>query len=274
MIKKILLLAAALATSSFATWDYFSLLQNNQGSVKAGLYYDTDHDWSQMGFNVGARMNLSPQFELSIHSFGYQLWGETDCDNCEEGGGGLRDLAIGARFALDPELYFFLDFNLPIGKDKKTGLGRTPPSKKEMFLYFGGQHHKAIESIKGASYGAEAGIFWGFEHHDLERGLEVRFGGEFDYTLPSAPVTLLLGGQIWLRIFESEDHDRDLNDDWSQQYKIWIGADFAVNNQISIKGKVIARSQDLKHRSDETNLRRVEMEGDATGFTVDVEFKF
>ena len=124
MIKKILLLAAALATSSFATWDYFSLLQNNQGSVKAGLYYDTDHDWSQMGFNVGARMNLSPQFELSIHSFGYQLWGETDCDNCEEGGGGLRDLAIGARFALDPELYFFLDFNLPIGKDHKRNFGR------------------------------------------------------------------------------------------------------------------------------------------------------
>lgn len=274
MIKKVLLLAAAVATSSFATWDYFGLLQNSQGSFRAGLYYDMDDDWSQMGLKVGARMNVAPQLELSLQGFGYQLWGEEDCKDCEEGGSGLRDLTIGARYALDPELYFFLDFNLPIGKDKKTGLGRTPPSKKEMFLYFGGQHHKAIESIKGASYGAEAGIFWGFEHHDLERGLEVRFGGEFDYTLPSAPVTLLLGGQIWLRVFESEDHDRDLNDDWSQQYKIWIGADFAVNNQISIKGKVIARSQDLKHRSDETNLRRVEMEGDATGFTVDVEFKF
>ena len=276
MIKKIVLLAAAIATSSFATWDYFSLLQNNQGSVKAGLYYDMDDDWSQMGLKVGARMNLAPQLELSLQGFGYQLWGEEDCKDCEEGGSGLRDLTIGARYALDPELYFFLDFNLPIGKDKKTGYGRTPPSKKEMFLYVGAQHTQAIESIKGAAYGAEAGVFWGFEHHDLERGLEVRVGGEFDYTLPTAPVTLLLGGQIWFRLFESEYKDKDLHDDWSQQYKIWLGADFAVNNQISIKGKVIARSQDLKSKNftDERAGQGIEMEGDATGFTVDVEFKF
>ena len=70
--------------------------------------------------------------------------------------------------------------------------------------------------------------------------------------------------------------DKDLRDDWSQQYKIWIGADFAVNNQISIKGKVIARSHYLKTKKfeDERNGQRIEMEGDATGFTVDVEFKF
>ena len=74
MIKKVLLLAAALATSSFATWDYFSLLQNNHGSIKAGLYYDMDDDWSQMGIKVGARMNIAPQLELSVQSFGYQFW--------------------------------------------------------------------------------------------------------------------------------------------------------------------------------------------------------
>ena len=145
-----------------------------------------------------------------------------------------------------------------------------------MSLYFGAQHTQTIEAIKGAAYGAEAGVFWGFEHHDLERGLELRVGGEFDYTLPTAPVTLLIGGQIWFRVFESEYKDKDLRDDWSQQYKIWLGADFAVNKQISIKGKVIARSQDLKTKNfaDERNGQRIDMEGDATGFTVDVEFKF
>jgi len=279
MIKKILLLAAAVATSSFATWDYFNLLQNSQGSIKGGLYYDWDDDWSQMGLKAGARMNLTPQLELSLQGFGYQLWGETECGAaCEEGGSGLRDLTIGARFALDPELFAFLDFNLPIGKDKKTGLGRTPPSKNEMFLYFGIQHTKVIESIKGATYGAEAGVFWGFEHHDLERGLEIRGGGEFDYALPTAPVTLLIGGEIWLRLFESEYNDKDLGDDWSQQYKIWLGADFAVNEKISIKGKIIVRSQDLKTKkfaADDPRIgQRIDMEGDAKGFTVDVEFKF
>ena len=69
MFKKILLLTAAIVTSSFATWDYFGLLQNNSGSVKTGLYYDWDGDWSQMGLKVGARVNIVPQFELSFQSF-------------------------------------------------------------------------------------------------------------------------------------------------------------------------------------------------------------
>ena len=79
MFKKIILLAAVIASYSFATWDYFGLLQNSQGSFKAGLYYDTDDDWSQMGLRVAARMNVTPQFELSLQGFGYQFWGETDC---------------------------------------------------------------------------------------------------------------------------------------------------------------------------------------------------
>ena len=95
MFKKILLLTAAIVTSSFATWDYFGLLQNNSGSVKTGLYYDWDGDWSQMGLKVGARVNIVPQFELSFQSFGYQFWGEKECDednNCgyADGGKGLR----------------------------------------------------------------------------------------------------------------------------------------------------------------------------------------
>ncbi len=276
MIKKVLLLAAALVTSSFATWDYFGLLQNNQGSIKAGLYYDKDDDWSQMGLKVGARFNISPKFELSLQSFGYQFWSETDCDACEEGGNGIRDLMIGGRFAMTPMVNLFLDFNLPIGREKYDGLGTTPPSHHEIFLYFGAQIHNDIASIKGAAFGTEAGVFWGFEHHKQERGLELRIGGELDYTLPSAPVTLLIGGQLWLRLFRSEydngNKDVSLHDDWSNQWKFWVGAEFAVTNQILIKGKIIARSEDIKRKSKDPFT--INMEGDAVGFTLDVEFKF
>ena len=169
MIKKVILLAALIATYSFATWDYFGLLQNNQGSIKAGLYYDKDDDWSQMGLKVGARFNVSPKFELSLQSFGYQFWSETDCDACEDGGNGIRDLMIGGRFAMTPMVNLFLDFNLPIGREKYDGLGTTHPSHHEMFLYFGAQIHNDIASIKGAAFGTEAGVFWGFEHHKQER---------------------------------------------------------------------------------------------------------
>ena len=181
-------------------------------------------------------------------------------------------MIIGARYALDPELYFFLDFNLPIGRERNDGT--TPPSQGEIFLYFGAQHNKAIDAIKGASYGTEAGIFWGFEHHDLERGLELHLGAEFDYKLPSAPLTLLVGTQFWLRIFESEDHDKDLRDDWSDQWKFWVGANFELNKNIALNGQIILRSQDLNHRKNNEGFREVPMEGDALGFALDMEFKF
>jgi hypothetical protein len=146
-----------------------------------------------------------------------------------------------------------------------------------MYLYFGAQHHNNINSIKGAAYGTEAGVFWGFEHHNLERGLELRLGGEFDYTLPSAPLTLMVGGQFWLRLFKSEyyngNKDVDLHDDWSNQFKFWIGATFNINDNMSLNGQIIARSQDLKKKAKDNGVQ-IGMEGDALGFTLDMEFKF
>ena len=277
MIKKVLLLAAALATSSFATWDYFGIPQNSMGSVKGGMYYDWDGDWSQMGLKVAGRFNIAPTFELSVQGFGYQVWGETDCAGCEEGGNGIRDLVIGGRYALSSMVNVFIDFNLPIGKDKKNTLGRTPPSNHEMFLYFGGQFHNDIPALKGGSFGTEAGFFFGFEHHNKERGLELRLGGEFDYNIPSSPVTALIGGQLWIRLFRSEYDNGvkevNLHDDWSNQFKFWVGANIAVNEQISINAQIIARSQDLKKKSADNNVT-INMEGDALGLAADVEFKF
>ena len=282
MFKKVILLAAAIATSSFATWDYFALPQNSQGSFKAGVYYDTDDDWSQMGLRVGARMVIAPNFELSLQGFGYQFWGESECDkndNCgyADGGNGLRDLVIGGRYALNPMLNLFIDFNLPIGRDKYDGPGTSAPSSNEIYLYFGAQLHNDIKSMKGASFGAEGGAFWGFRHDDKERGLEFHLGGEFDYQLPSAPVTVYLGGQFWFRLFRSEYNNGNksnakLHDDFSTQFKFWFGANLALTDQVSLNGQIIARSQNLKKKAvDGTSIG---MEGDAIGFSLDIEFKF
>ena len=99
-------------------------------------------------------------------------------------------------------------------------------------------------------------------------------GAEFAYKLPSAPLTLLVGTQFWLRIFESEDHDKDLRDDWSDQWKFWFGANFELNKNIALNGQIILRSQDLNHRKNNEGFREVPMEGDALGFALDMEFKF
>ena len=47
MFKKIAMACAFIATASFATWDYYPVLEAGKGSFAGGLYYDWHHDWSQ-----------------------------------------------------------------------------------------------------------------------------------------------------------------------------------------------------------------------------------
>ena len=170
----------------------------------------------------------------------------------------------------------FLDFILPVGSTDWDGPGTSTPGQDELALYLGAQFSMPT-GVPGFKFGTEGGIFWGFEHHNLERGLELRLGGEFDYTLPSAPLTLMVGGQFWLRLFKSEyyngNKDVDLHDDWSNQFKFWIGATFNINDNMSLNGQIIARSQDLKKKAKDNGVQ-IGMEGDALGFTLDMEFKF
>ena len=199
MIKKIALAAALTAGAAFATWDYYPVLEGGKGSAKGGLYYDWDHDWSQAGLKVGARYSIIPNLEISLQSWGVQFWGEWDCKGCVNGGGGLRDLTVGGRYEIAPMITAFMDLNLPIGNDEvewnqysKT----TPPSSQEIAIYLGGQFSMEIKEAPGLKFGSEAGLDWGFEHDNYERGLELHLGGEMGYTVPNTEITPFIGLQI------------------------------------------------------------------------------
>jgi hypothetical protein len=265
MFKKIALASAIAASAAFATWDYYPVLEAGKGSAAAGLYYDWDNDWSQAGLKVGARYSLIQNLELSLQSWGYQFWGETDCGNCINGGDGLRDLILGARYELAPMITAFLDLNLPIGNDDDDGGATTPPSNHEIFIYAGAQFSLPIKDVPGMKVGTEAGIFWGFEHHDYERGLEIHMAGEAGYTVPDVGVTPFVGLQIKYRLTESvwdgDGKEHGQNDDGHKQINIWLGADyFVIPNQLDLIAKLIIRSGKIG--------------GDASGLYVGAEFFF
>ena len=109
MFKKIALASALAASAAFATWDFYPVLEAGKGSAEAGLYYDWYHDWSQAGLKVGARYSIIQNLEVSLQGWGFQFWSETDCNGCENGGDGLRDLTIGGRYQIDPMVALFLD---------------------------------------------------------------------------------------------------------------------------------------------------------------------
>ena len=258
MFKKIALDSALAASAAFATWNYYPVLEAGKGSAEAGLYYDWDHDWSQAGLKIGARYSLIQNLELSLQGWGYQLWSETDCDGCANGGDGLRDLTLGVRYGIAPMITIFGDVHLPIGGDEVTS--------DEIFIYAGAQFSMPINEVPGMKFGTEAGVLWGFEHDDNERGLDIHLGGELSYTVPDVGVTPFVGLQLKYRLTEStwDDHgtERGHNDDGNKQINIWLGADyFVIPNQLDLIAKLFVRSGKVD-------------DGDATGLYVGAEFFF
>lgn len=257
MFKKIALAAAVLASASFATWDYFPILPAGKGSAEAGLYYDWDGDWSQAGVKIGARYTVIQNLELSLQNWGYQLWSEVDCTGCK-GGDGLRDLTVGVRYEMAPQMNLFLDLNLPIGNDDFSN-GHAPTSD-EVAIYLGAQYAAAL--TQEFLLGTEAGVDWGFEHHGKERGLELHVGAELDYSIAQLGLTPFVGLQFKYRVTDSEEHDHNINNNGDTQVNIWLGASYALNQQLSFKGQLIVRSG------------AADMGGDATGFYVAVDVNF
>ena len=270
MFKKIALAAALITSAAFATWDYYPVLEGGKGSAAGGLYYDWHHEWSQAGLTVGGRFSIIQNLEISLQSWGFQFWGETDCAGCANGGSGLRDLTLGARYQITPIVNMFLDLNLPIGNDDYDGEGTTHPSSDEIALYMGAQFGMTnIASVPGLRFGTEAGLFWGFEHDNVERGLELHLGGEIGYTVAGVGLTPFVGLQLKFRVTESESEGADGkkygdNDDGDNQIILWLGASFAViPNQLDVTGKILVRSGDHDN-----------MGGDASGLYVGAEFYF
>ena len=267
MLKKVILAATLAASAAFATWDYYPVLEAGKGSVKGELYYDWDHDWSQAGLGIGVRYSLFQNLEVSLQDWGYQFWGEWDCSGCVNGGDGLRDMTIGARYQIDPMVNIFLDFHLPVGNDDNAGGATTAPSSEEIALYLGGQFSMQVQSAPGLKFGTEAGIFWGFEHDTYERGLDIHMAGEIGYTVPNIGITPFFGLQLKFRLTESEYEREDgkevgLDDDGNKQVNLWLGADyFVIPNQLDIWLKLIVRSGKVD-------------DGDATGIKVGAEFFF
>ena len=276
MFKKFLLATALLASAAFATWDYYPIPDSTHGSFEAGLYYDHDHRWSQAGLKLGARITMIKNLEIAMTGWGYQFWNEEDCAGCINGGDGLRDMTIGGRFEVAPMITAFLDFNLPVGRDEYDGTGTHPPSNGEFSIYTGVQF-SAPTNMKGFVFGTEGGILWGFEHDNAERGLDIHLGAEGGYTIPNIGLTPYAGFLIKFRLTESEyydakDTERGFGDRKSRQFNLWLGASFAVNKMISIKGELIFR--DEKYKGFEDVASPFHLGGDATGIYMAAVFNF
>ncbi|MCF0222315.1 MAG: transporter [Fibrobacter sp.] len=276
MFKKIALALTLIATASFATWDYYSIPREGIGSVKAGFYYDKHNQWSQMGLELGARIDIAKKFEIALMGWGYQFWNEEDCRNCYNGGSGLRDLTIGGRYEAAPMITAFLDLNIPTGRNEYDGQGTKPPSNDEFSIYLGAQF-SVDTKVKGFKIGGEAGLDWGFAHNDHERGLDFVVGMEGAFTIPDIGLTPYLGFEFTLRLTESEweennGRDHGYDDDGSTQFNLWFGGSYAVLKNLAVDARFKYRH--LRYKGDRGDGNPHKMDGDAFGFYLGVNLDF
>jgi hypothetical protein len=250
MFKKIAMAALLVATSSFATWDYYAIPDAGKGTIKAQFLYDTDDPWSQWGLNVSGRYVIMQGLELSLQSFGYLSQESGDWD-----GSGFTDFILGGRYAVMPNLNVFLDMNIPIGDDEV--------SSNRFSFYLGGQFSQ--ELVPSLLLGTEVGAFWGFEHHDSEPGLILEAAGELGYAIPNIGLTPFIGLQLKYKLTDDEYNDHDADDtSGDTQFNLWVGVTYAINAEMAVDGKLIMRSGD----------NSLDMDGDATGVRVDFYFNF
>ncbi len=247
MFKKIVLAALLVASSSFATWDYYQLPEAGKGTVKGQFFYDSDDPWSQWGLNVSARYILVPNLELSLQSFGYRSW-ETDGSD----GAGFTDLTLGARYAVMPIVNIFLDLNLPIGSNDVSD---------RLSFTLGGQFSQ--ELVPNLVLGTEAGIFWGFKRHDFEPGLVMNLAAELGYTIPEYGLTPFVGLELKYKLTDDEGVNWEDNAG-DNSICLWLGAAYAINAEMAVDGKLKVRSGDSSNHLD----------GDAVGIEVNFYYNF
>ncbi len=248
MFKKIVLAALLVASSSFATWDYYQLPEAGKGTVKGQFFYDSDDPWSQWGLNVSARYILVPNLELSLQSFGYRSW-ETDGSD----GAGFTDLTLGARYAVMPIVNIFLDLNLPIGSNDVSD---------RLSFTLGGQFSQ--ELVPNLVLGTEAGIFWGFKRHDFEPGLVMNLAAELGYTIPEYGLTPFVGLELKYKLTDDEEGDNWEDNAGDNSICLWLGAAYAINAEMAVDGKLKVRSGDSSDHLD----------GDAVGIEVNFYYNF
>lgn len=114
MFKKIALACIFFATASFATWDFFPVLENNKGETRIGATFAKLGKPMALVPYVGSRYTVLPNLELAM-IVPYYVHLNINNEN------GLSNPKFMVRYQFLPFLNAFLDVEAPINKAPYTG---------------------------------------------------------------------------------------------------------------------------------------------------------
>ena len=110
MLKKIILAAAIAVSASFASWDYFPVLESHKGQAKLDFGSEIQDPFTEFIVTGGVRFSPATHFE-----FGIELPYTIFClsDGSFQTWNGARDLQTMFRYQFLPFMNAFLDITIP-----------------------------------------------------------------------------------------------------------------------------------------------------------------
>lgn len=167
MLKKILMGAAILATSSFATYSQFPVPEAHKGEAKIVGEFSMQDKWKGLDISVKGRFVPAQNLELWLNlPFAVVTrWDGKDTDDER-----LKNMTFGGRYQIIPTVAAFLDVTFPTGRKYKDG--------DDFSFYFGGQYSQDFGAI---ALGTELGLSLSTEGDDKYRSpMEMTLIAELD----------------------------------------------------------------------------------------------
>ena len=225
MLKQILLGAAMLATSSFATFSQFPVPQANSGEAR--LVHDFTMQDEGKSWDLALRGRFVPVQNLELWiNLPFTL--KTSWDGKDTDGDGMQNLTFGARYQIMPNFAAFVDLTFPTGKDKISDDG--------FGFYLGGQYSQNFGSV---DFGSEIGLGFNTEGDDKRKGpMQLILIAEVDPQV-SQTIAPYVGLSMKIALGDPK-FDGKKAGDTSGDIGIfpYVGATFAINNILSFDTNV------------------------------------
>jgi hypothetical protein len=147
MFKKIALAAALTASASFATWDYFPILDGGKGQAELDVAYFKIEKHSELQIAAAARYSITPNFEFGI-GIPFLLYAAYDGESYDDVAG-LGKIQLMTRYQFTPNVSAFVDFILPTCGDN------TCDDDGAFAFHFGAQYSQKFGIV---NFGSELGL--------------------------------------------------------------------------------------------------------------------
>lgn len=219
MFKKIALACIFFATASFATWDFFPVLENHKGETRIGATFAKQGKPMALVPYVGSRYTVLPNLELAM-IVPYYVHLNINNEN------GLSNPEFMVRYQFLPFLNAFLDVEAPINKAPYTG--------DAWEFYFGTQYSQKFGIV---NLGSELGF--GLEtsgDNDITPPffLHTALEADFEFGIPVIP---LIGAGATMEIGKYSRDGKSYGNSHTghMQGKGFGGARFVINPAFNVE---------------------------------------